>query len=274
MRIDLHVHSTASDGTEGPAEVMRAAAEAGLDVVGLSDHDTTLGWEEAKAEAAMLGIEFAPGVEVSTRHAGRSIHLLALWPSADDAAFASMLARTREARVERARQIVSLLAEDYSLEWDAVASKAERAETIGRPHIADALVDVGVVPTRDAAFEELLSRDSPYYVPHYAPEVADAVACVRAAGGVPVLAHPGADGRGLVVPDALIVALASEGLVGLEVDHRDHSEVQRERLAALAARLGLVRTGSSDFHGAGKQNRLGENLTSPEAYAALKAARG
>ncbi len=273
MRIDFHTHSTASDGTETPAEVMRAAVAAGLDVIGLCDHDTTLGWVEATAEAAALGLEFVPGVEVSTRHAGRSIHLLALWPSIDDAAFVQMLAKTREARVERARQIVSLLAEDYALEWDSVASKAEGAETIGRPHIADALVEAGVVTTRDTAFDDLLGSDSPYYVPHYAPEVGDAVETVVEAGGVPVLAHPGADGRGAVVPDSLIEALVGRGLVGLEVDHRDHSAAERERLVGLVVRLGLVRTGASDYHGTGKQNRLGENLTTPEAYAALQAAR-
>ena len=272
MRIDLHTHSTVSDGTDTPAEVMWAAAAAGLDVIGLSDHDTTQGWAEAAAAAATLGSQFIPGVEVSTRHAGRSIHLLALWPSADDAAFVQMLAKTREARVERAKQIVFLLAEDYSLEWDSVLSRAETAETIGRPHIADALVDMGVVPTRDDAFSDLLGNDSPYYVPHYAPEVGDAVELVLEAGGVPVLAHPGADGRG-VVPDSVIESLVGRGLVGLEVDHRDHSAAQRERLAGLADRLGLVRTGSSDYHGSGKQNRLGENLTTPEAYAALGAAR-
>ncbi|MCJ7827500.1 MAG: PHP domain-containing protein [Demequinaceae bacterium] len=273
MRIDPHSHSTASDGTESPAEVMRAAARVGLDVIGLSDHDTTQGWGEATAEAAALGLGFIPGVEVSCRHDGKSIHLLALWPSGEDPEFLAMLERTRDSRVERARQIVDLLAQDYELDWDAVISKAPNAETIGRPHIADALVDIGVIADRDAAFIALLGTDSPYYLPHYAPEIADAIAIVRGAGGVPVLAHPGADDR-TVTSDDLIVELASQGLVGLEIDHREHSEAQKARLAALASRLSLIRTGASDYHGAGKQNRLGENLTSPEAYEALQEARG
>lgn len=272
MRIDLHTHSTASDGTEAPAEVMRAAARAGLDIVGLSDHDTVLGWKEAAAEATSLGLGFVPGVEVSCRREGRSIHLLALWASETDIRFLKMIERTRISRVERARQIVALLSEDYDLDWDSVEAKAENAETIGRPHIADALVDIGAISNRDEAFMNLLGTDSSYYVPHFAPEIGEAIAVVRAAGGVPILAHPGADGRS-VIPDDLIIELAARGLIGLEVDHRDHSEVQRERLSDLATRLGLVRTGASDYHGTGKQNRLGENLTTPEAYALLEAAR-
>lgn len=272
MRIDPHTHSTASDGTDQPAEVVRAAARERLDVLGLADHDTTAGWAEASREAGSLGLGFIPAVEVSCRHQGSSIHLLSLWPR-EDPGFLAMLEKTRTARVDRAREIVSRLARDYHLNWEGVASQTRNAETIGRPHIADALVEIGVVPHRDAAFAELLSTHSPYYVPHYAPEIEEALAVVRSAGGVPILAHPGAEGR-TAVPDELIVELAGRGLVGLEVDHRDHSEPQRERLSALADRLGLIRTGSSDYHGSGKQNRLGENLTSPEAYEALLEARG
>ena len=272
MRIDPHTHSTASDGTDEPAGVIRAAAREGLHVVGLADHDTTAGWAEASREAAIVGLDLIPAVEVSTRHEGSSIHLLALWPR-EDPAFLSMLEKTRTARIDRARQIVSRLAEDFDLEWTRVASKAQDAETVGRPHIADALVDLGVVPHRDAAFAELLAIHSPYYVPHYAPEVEEAVAIVRSVGGVPVLAHPGAKGR-TVVSDDLIAALVGCGLVGLEVDHRDHSDHQKARLSRLADRLGLIRTGGSDYHGSGKQNRLGENLTSPEAYGLLVEARG
>lgn len=252
---------------------MRSAAEAGLDVIGLSDHDTTQGWPEAAVEAADLGLEFVPGVEVSCQRAGRSIHLLVLWPSGEDPDFLAMIERTRVARVDRARQIVALLSEDYELDWDRVALRAENAETIGRPHIADALVDIGAVSDRDEAFVSLLGTHSPYYRPHYAPEIADALAVVRAAGGVPILAHPGAEGRTLVSDD-VITDLAARGLVGLEIDHRDHSEAQKARLAGLAQRLRLIRTGASDYHGSGKKNRLGENLTSPEAFEALREVRG
>lgn len=272
MRIDLHTHSTVSDGTETPAEVMIAASEAGLDVVALTDHDSVLGWGEASDEASRLGLEFVPGVEVSCRHHGVSIHVVALWPRLDGE-FVVMLNETRAARRDRARTMVELIARDHPITWDDVVARASAAETVGRPHIADALVDAGVTPNRDEAFVDLLGSESAYYVPHYAPEVHEAIRCVRLAGGVPVFAHPGADGRGKTVPEAVIMSMATAGLVGLEVDHRDHSAEQRERLAEIAGRAGLIRTGSSDYHGTGKLNRLGENLTTPKAFRALAAAR-
>lgn len=274
MRIDLHTHSTVSDGTESPAEVLRAAAAAGLDVVALTDHDTMDGWDQAAAEAERLGLQFVPGIEVSCRHNGISIHMLAYWPRRDDPQIAAMLALTREARIHRAQEIVAKVGADYPLTWEQVLIHSGDATTVGRPHIADALVAAGVFPDRDAVFAEVLGGNSKYYVPHYAPEVGDAVRALRAAGGVPVWAHPGADGRGRIVATRVIEAMADAGMVGLEIDHRDHSPEQRERLAQIATRKGLVRTGASDYHGTGKLNRLGEELTSPEAFAALQAARG
>ena len=273
MRIDLHTHSTVSDGTESPAEVIRAAAAAQLDVVALTDHDAVSGWAEASAAAAEAGLEFVPGIEVSCRHSGVSIHLLGYWPNAGSEQFQSMIAQTRDARVHRAEQIVHRVAADYPLTWDEVLTHATASDTVGRPHIADALVARGHFATRDDAFAEVLAGNSRYYVPHYAPGVVEAIETLRACGGVPVFAHPGADARGRVVRDSVIVEMADAGLAGLEVDHRDHSPEQRERLSALAQRLGLIRTGSSDYHGAGKLNRLGENLTSPEAFAELRAQR-
>lgn len=273
MRIDLHTHSTVSDGTESPAEVMRAAALAQLDVVALTDHDSVVGWEEARTAASDVGVEFVPGIEISCRHHGVSIHLLGYWPDPDSPTLVRELAQTRDARVDRAREIVKRVGADFPVSWDQVEVLAGGSETVGRPHIADALVANGAFASRDEAFAHVLAGNSRYYVPHYAPEVLDAVEMVRAAGGVPLFAHPGADARGRVVPDEVIEAMAEAGLAGLEVDHRDHSPQQRERLATLALRLGLIRTGSSDYHGAGKLNRLGENLTSPDAFAALEARR-
>jgi hypothetical protein len=273
VRIDLHTHSTMSDGTDSPAGVMRAAAAARLDVVALTDHDTLAGWDEAEAEADSLGLRFVPGVEISSTSRGVSVHLLAYWPRPDDADLLAMMARTRDERVGRAQEIVRRVSRDYPISWDAVSAHAESAETVGRPHIADALVSTGVMRDRDAAFREILHDGSPYYVPHYAPQALDVVRTVRAGGGVPAFAHPGADGRGRVVPTAVIEAMARAGLVGIEVEHRDHSDSQRERLSRIAERLGLVPLGASDYHGAGKRNRLGENLTAPEALAALEAAR-
>ncbi len=215
-----------------------------------------------------------PGIEISCRHRGISIHLLGYWPDPESEAFAAMIARTRDARVERAQQIVLRVAADYALTWDDVLHHATASDTVGRPHIADALVARGHFVTRDDAFAEVLSSNARYYVPHYAPGVVEAIETLRAGGGVAVFAHPGADARGRVVPDAVIEEMAEAGLVGLEVDHRDHSPEQRERLAAITERLGLVRTGASDYHGEGKLNRLGENLTTPAAFEALEAQRG
>ncbi len=273
VRIDLHTHSTVSDGTESPAQVMRAAAAAGLDVVALTDHDSLDGWAEAADAAAGLGLEFVPGLEISCKDGPISIHMLALWPRPDDPALAALMGNTRESRIGRAQAIVDNVARDYALTWEDVLAQAADASTVGRPHIADALVLRGHFADRTEVFDRVLSNDSPYYVQYGAPDVREVVRVVRAGGGVPVFAHPGAHARGRIVPDRVIEELVDAGLVGLEVDHRDHSPEQRDRLGALAERWGLVRTGSSDYHGAGKVNRLGENLTSVGAYEALVAAR-
>ncbi|WP_062200933.1 PHP domain-containing protein [Demequina salsinemoris] len=274
MRIDLHLHSTVSDGTGSPAQVMREAAEAGLDVVALADHDAMDGWDEAQAEADARGLRLIPAIEVSARHRWVSVHMLAYWPRRDDATLGAMLARTQEARVGRAREIVEKIAVDYPLDWEDVEARAGVSATVGRPHIADALVERGAFQTRDEVFAHVLKNGSPYYVPHYAPEVEEAIGVIRAAGGVAVFAHPGAHARGKTVPDWAIAELAKAGLAGLEVDHRDHDEATRAHLATLAERYGLLQTGSSDYHGTGKLNRLGENLTAPEVLEALEALRG
>lgn len=270
MRIDLHTHSTASDGTGAPAQVVAEAAAAGLDVVAITDHDTTAGWVEATAAAHEHGIALVRGTEVSARAHGISIHLLSYLQDPTHPALTVELDKTRDARLNRARAIVELLAVDVPITWDDVLEHSRDAVVVGRPHIADALVALGIVPDRDTAFEHLLSAAGPYHVPHYAPDGPDAVRAIRAAGGVPVFAHPGADARGRIVPDRVFDRLAAAGLGGLEVHHRDHSPAQRERLTAIADRLGLFVTGSSDYHGTGKANRLGENLTAPEVLAQIE----
>ena len=264
MRIDLHTHSRASDGTQTPAELVLAARDAGLDVVALTDHDTTAGWDEAAAAARDAGIALVRGTEVSARSRGISVHLLSYLQDPHHPALADELARARESRVHRARHIVERLARDVPVTWQDVLDQAHGAVVIGRPHIADALVALGEVPDRDAAFAHLLASGSKYHVDHYAPDAVAAVAAIRASGGVPVFAHPAADARGRTVPDRVFDELADAGLAGLEVYHRDHSPAQRERLLTIAERLGLLVTGSSDYHGSGKLNRLGENLTEPQ----------
>ncbi len=271
VRIDLHTHSSASDGTQPPAGVVAAAAAAGLDVVALTDHDTTAGWAQASTAAVRAGVALVRGTEVSARSRGVSVHLLSYLQDPSHPGLADELARVLDARVHRAQRIVEALARDVPITWAQVVEQAGDAAAVGRPHIADVLVANGVIPDRDAAFATLLSSHGPYYVPYYAPDAAAAVRLIRAAGGVPVFAHPGADGRGRIVPDEVFDELADAGLAGLEVDHRDHDEAQRARLRAIAGRLDLLVTGSSDYHGTGKLNRLGENLASDEALAAIEA---
>lgn len=275
MRIDLHAHSLASDGTDTPAELVIAAAAAGLDVVALTDHDSVAGWEEAAQAARQIGIGLVPGVEISCRAEWISVHVLAYLL---DPAHSELLAefdRTRDDRVWRARRMVERISADYPLTWDDVLEQVQDGATVGRPHLADALVARGHVTDRDEAFREVLFTGSPYYVGHYAPDALDVVRMVREAGGVSVMAHPLAARRGRVVSDRVIAALAAAGLGGLEADHRDQLPAERAHLRGLAADLGLLVTGSSDYHGAGKANQLGEHLTDPDVLAAIEdAARG
>jgi predicted metal-dependent phosphoesterase TrpH len=262
--IDLHTHSTVSDGTQAPGEVVASAARSGLDVLALTDHDTVAGWPEASLAAVRLGVALVPGMEISCSLDGTSIHLLSYLHDPDDAALAAAVQAARDSREHRAERMVELLAADVDIDWPFVLQHIGSGATIGRPHIADALVARGIVGDRTEAFAGLLSSSGPYYVRHFAPDPVDAVRLVVAAGGVPVMAHPRARSRGRVVDDGVIEDLAAAGLAGLEADHRDNAPADRAELRALAARLGLLVTGSSDYHGAGKPNRLGENSTTPE----------
>ncbi|MEU9739814.1 PHP domain-containing protein [Micromonospora chersina] len=267
-RIDLHTHSTASDGTLGPAELVRAAADAGLDVVALTDHDTTAGWEPAVA-ALPPGLTLVRGAELSCRWFGVEpaipLHLLAYLFDPTEPELAAELARVRRAREERGERIVRLLqADGIRVSWSEILAGAAGG-TVGRPHIAQALIRAGLVATTTEAFGPRWLGER-YRLPKEDIDVFRAVALVRAAGGVPVFAHPRASRRGRIVPDELIVELAAAGLVGLEADHEDHSPAEREHVRALAAELGLLVTGSSDFHGTHKTVRLGAYTTGVEAY--------
>ena len=270
--IDLHTHSTASDGTEAPAVVVDAARQAGLDVVALTDHDTAHGWSEAAGAAARHGIALVRGIEISCSRYGRSVHLLGYLVDPEHPGLAGEIGHAREARVSRLRRMVERMAADgIPITYEEVVAQVPPGATEGRPHIADALVANGSVPNRDEAFVRWLGNDSPYYVRHYAPDPVDAVRLVVEAGGVAVHAHPFGRGRGSGVGDAVIEEMAAVGLGGLEVDHRDHDDAARAHGRKLAERLGLLVTGSSDYHGAGKQNRLGENTTASEVLAEIEA---
>jgi len=264
MRADLHVHSTASDGTDPPAEVMRRAARAGLDVVALTDHDTVAGHAEARAAAGPVAL--LPGMELSCRLDGRSLHMLAYLFDADQPELAAELTRIRDDRVLRARAMVDKLAGlGVNVSWGQVAAIAGQA-VVGRPHIARAMADSGAIASpREAFTRDWIADGGRAYVGRYALDPVRAIDLVRAAGGVTVLAHPRA-GRDTWVTNEQITRLAAVGLAGLEVFHPDQSEAERARLIALAHDLALVTTGGSDDHGSLTDYRLGGETTSGEAY--------
>ncbi len=262
----MHAHSSVSDGTDAPAGLVAAAHAAGLDAVAITDHDSTGGWAEAMEAARALGVVLVPGMEVSCRTPeGISVHVLSYLHDPTHPGLLEEITKSKDARLSRAEHMVSLLAEDYPLSWDDVTHHVAPGATVGRPHIADALVAAGIVGDRSEAFATILSSRSRYFVQHYAPEPALAVELVRAAGGVPVFAHPVAEARGRTVGEATYHAMIDAGLAGLEVYHRDNPEARRPFLLDLARRYGLLVTGSSDYHGSGKVNRLGENTTPMEA---------
>ncbi len=267
--IDLHAHSSVSDGTEPPAELVAAAAAAGLDGVALTDHDTTAGWDEAIAAVRELPMSLLPGLELSTRVGYRSVHVLGYLPDPADDALVAETTRIRDGRFARARRMVERIGRDHPITWDDVIAQASEGATIGRPHIADALVARGLEPDRSAAFRGILHPASGYYEPHDAPSPLRGVELIRAAGGVPVIAHPAASSRGIVIDEPALRDLVDAGLGGLEVDHRENLADGKRTLLDWADRYGLFVTGSSDYHGNGKPNRLGEHRTARVAFDAI-----
>lgn len=272
--IDLHTHSSRSDGTDAPEGLVAQAVGAGLTTLALTDHDTTAGWVEASAAATGRGLTLVRGAELSTRHRGRSVHLLAYLFDPDHEELAEEMRRMREDRVPRLQRIVEHMAADgFAITWtDVIARVPEGPTSLGRPHLADALVAKGLAADRNEVFARWLYNGSAYYEPHYATGTAEAVRLVRDAGGVPVVAHPFAAQRQRALEDEDVAALVDAGLVGIEADHRDHDEDGRRLARELAAAHDLVVTGSSDFHGTGKDNRLGEHTTSPESFERIEAA--
>ncbi|MGL5856858.1 MAG: PHP domain-containing protein [Angustibacter sp.] len=266
MRIDLHTHSTCSDGTEPAEQVVAVAARAGLDVIALTDHDTTAGWAAAESAARQHGVQVVPGMELSCEAAGVGVHLLSYLHDPMHPGLAGEAELARGSRDARARRMVELLSRQVPITWADVQAQVSQDATVGRPHIADALVARGLVRDREEAFAGLLSSRGPCYVRYYAVDAVRAVRLVVEAGGVPVLAHPRAEQRGEVVDDGTVEELVDAGLAGLEVWHRDHDDDARRYLTRLADRWGLLSTGSSDYHGSGKPNRLGEHTTDPDVF--------
>ena len=271
-RIDLHTHSNRSDGTFEPAEVVRLAAERALDVVALTDHDTTDGLAEALATGSVVGVEVVPGVEFSAEFEGNSVHVLCYWMDPQDAALQLELRRLREDRFRRGELMVGKLQElGLPVAFQRVRAIAGDA-TIVRPHIAQAMVEAGVVATEKEAFERYIGDGGPAHVAKHALDPVNAVALIDGAGGVCALAHPGMWGDQSSVPVELIERMAAAGMRGLEVDHPDHPPEMRERYRTLAGELGLIATGGSDCHGTRYDPvRLGTSLCDPEAFAALRA---
>ena len=270
--IDLHAHSDRSDGTFTPGELVRLAADRALDVVALTDHDTTDGLDEAAATGREVGVEVVPGVEFSAEYVGTSVHVLCYWPDVDDPGLREELERLRDTRLRRGELMVEKLqALGLPISFDRVRAIAGGGNIV-RPHVAQAMVEAGIVENEKEAFERYIADGGPASVPKHALDPVDAVGLIDGAGGVCVLAHPGMWGDQTSVPDELIERMAAAGMAGLEVDHCDHTPEQRSYYRALADRLGLVATGGSDCHGARYDPvRLGSALTSPDAYAALRA---
>jgi predicted metal-dependent phosphoesterase TrpH len=280
VRIDLHVHSNASDGTDEPAVVIRRAAGAGADVVALTDHDTVAGWEEAIAAARSLpcALTVIPGMELSCELDGRSVHLLAYLFDPADAELARQASLIRDDREHRARAMVTRLGElGAGVTWEQVARIAGGA-VVGRPHIARAMAEAGVVDSPAGAFTaDWIADGGRAFVARYAITLDRAVCLVRAAGGVPVLAHPGSPGY--EIPDEVIAGLAAAGLAGVEARHPDHDDPERSRLTALARDLGILITGGSDDHGSyrpggGGGGGIGSETTPDEDYHELLAQAG
>jgi predicted metal-dependent phosphoesterase TrpH len=268
--IDLHTHSTASDGTDSPAALMRAAAAARLDVVALTDHDTMSGHAEALA-ALPAGLTLVTGTEFSCRLGDVSLHLLGYLYDPAEPELARERELVRDDRVPRARAMVARLRElGVDITWERVRQLAHGA--VGRPHIAAAMVEAGVIDTVSDAFTpQWIADGGRAHVGKHELDVVTAIRLIKAAGGVSVFAHPAAAHRGAVVPHGAIAELAAAGLDGIEVDHMDHDAATRAALRSLAADVGLLPTGSSDYHGERKLCRLGENTTAPEVYEELVA---
>ena len=269
--IDLHTHTTCSDGTDRPRDLVNKAIVQGLEVLGISDHDTTSGWEEA-TQTLRGSLKLALGAEISCLTTdGVSVHMLGMLFDPNHEEMQQVLEETRDGRLPRMRKIIEKMrAEGMDISIEDVEKAMPVGATMGRPHLADALVAKKIVKSRDEAFIDLLHNDSRFYVSHAAPTPVEAIALIRRAGGVAVIAHPFASHRGQILKPDDFADLVAAGLNGIEVDHRDQNPDERAMLRVIAQELDLVVTGGSDYHGTGKMNLLAENHTSREQWQKLE----
>jgi len=270
--IDLHTHTTVSDGTDSPAQLVNKALAQGLDTVAITDHDAIAGWSSA-VQTLRGSLKLVLGAEISClTESGVSVHMLGLLFDGTNSALLEALENTRDERLPRMRKMIELMqADGIDISLADVEAAMPPKATMGRPHLADALVAKKIVQSRDEAFFELLNNESKYYVAHLAPTPVDAIKLIRAAGGVAVIAHPFASLRGQILDSSDFIDLKTAGLNGIEVNHRDQSNEERLSLLSIASDLDLVMTGSSDYHGTGKLNSLGENVTDPAQWERLEA---
>jgi len=269
--IDLHTHTSYSDGTDTPAQLINKALAAGISIIGLTDHDSISGWQEA-TDALRTGISLVPGAEISCQTPdGISVHILGLLFDSNNSELMNTLEKTRENRHGRMEKIIARINEaGIDITMDDVLEQLSDGATLGRPHLADALVKKGIVASRDEAFTQMLHNNSKYYVSHYSPTPETAIKLIKAAGGVSVIAHPMASHRGRTISLDTFGSIIQAGLDGIEVDHRDHSPDEKLQLIKLANESNLVMTGASDYHGNGKLNTLGEYTTRPEQWEKLE----
>ncbi len=270
--IDLHTHSLASDGTDTPGELINKAHAHGISVLGLMDHDTVSGWDEA-ISYLRPGMSLVLGSEISCQTLdGTSVHMLGMLFDRENAALAEVLSTTRDNRLTRMNRIIARLNDaGFEISIEDVLAQLAPGATLGRPHLADALIAKKIVANRDEAFAQLLHNNSKYYISHYSPTPEDAIKLIKQAGGVAVIAHPLASLRGRTVSIDSFESMVEAGLDGIEISHRDQSEDERQLLREVVAQYDIIATGSSDYHGNGKLNELAEFTTKPEDFEALEA---
>lgn len=265
ITIDLHTHSNESDGTDRPGEVVENAIAVGITHLALTDHDSIAGWQDA-LDHRSDAISLILGAEISCQTTDAlSVHMLGLLFDPENIDLRNAMDQTRDNRITRMERIVGKLQEaGIEIVIGDVYAELREGATLGRPHLADAMVKKGIVKDRSEAFEKYLHNRSKYYIPDASPTPENAIRLIKDAGGVAIIAHPFASLRGRIISPEYLESLVEAGLDGIEINHRDHNEGERDALRVMVRRFGLIATGGSDYHGTGKENRLGENTTEPE----------